>query len=162
LTELHGRLNGLVKTVIASRLGSQAWDEHLVDELAEEPWRWLSQRRAVLYGFDPARGTVTVYFRVLSEEAVHRHFRRQRSRSGVQIVPMGKLDLVDPNSREAELVSTMTEFGSTLTGSKAIWWQVAILGKPMPDGKHFSAGYWRELESEVLQKCAEFVTGTGG
>jgi hypothetical protein len=162
LAELHARLGAAVKRAVVRRLGSEAWDKELVEQLAEEPWRWLAQRSTALYRFDPAKATARVYLTLLGAHAVHCYRRRARSKRPLRPQPLGGHEPIDPHSADAEFWARVAEFESLLAGSQAHWWHVEVRGEHLPpDTRSFSARHWRRLGSSVLHKLLKHLADSG-
>lgn len=154
-SELFHRYHpGLVEDV-AAKLGSRRRDGQLVDELASTVWENFASRGVRAY--DPARGPLRVYLKVLAGREVQ---RRQGHADPVQLRGLPS-DFWVPCEREQPMDPILlTDLLSVLRPRLQRFCREELLGEP-PQTTHrpYSPAYLKKMRHEVRIALRAYETG---
>jgi DNA-directed RNA polymerase specialized sigma24 family protein len=152
LVRRHGRS---VRLSIQEKLGQNAKDIQLVEDLAQEVLVALIEKDYKRLGlYDPERGCFNTFLKAVTSQIIQRWRCRESARSEHEF-PLNEHEPIDPGGDAALAQAELAEFRQSLTPQESRCLEENLMGEPKqcPEEPPLSAANLRQLKHRLEQKA---------
>jgi DNA-directed RNA polymerase specialized sigma24 family protein len=155
--ELVGRHERSVRLSIQEKLGENANDIQLVEDLAQEVLVALIEKGYKRLGlYDPERGCFDTYLKAMGSQIIQRWRCRESARTE-HVFPLNEQEPIDPGGDAGLAQAELAEFRRSLTPQESRCLEENLMGAPKqrPDEPPLSDANVRQLKHRLEQKAVK-------